>query len=285
MKPIELHLYLPFSYWLDRDPETGAPLRRPDERALSVWLRALCTELSSLKEDCADCEVTALRFHGGYLSLLDAEDLSRLLIAVHRSFSLRKDCPVCGLMFPGRLDMEMVAAYGNRHVSPLLFTLPSLSFRECERLGYPVALQALDKTVYFLQNFSVEEWGLQLPIGIPGRDAETWRFLLGQIYHYHPKYLRFASIDPGRAEDPAFAEICAELERHGYHRAAENLFSLADAVPRLLLPLPADAEYVGAGPGAVSRIDGFTVHNTADFEVWCRNCGDWRQLVVKAEPV
>ena len=141
MKPIELHLYLPFSYWLDRDPETGAPLRRPDERALSVWLRALCTELSSLKEDYADCEVTAVRFHGGYLSLLDAEDLSRLLIAVHRSFSLRKDCPVCGLMFPGRLDMEMVAAYGNRHVSPLLFTLPSLSFRECERLGYPVDIK------------------------------------------------------------------------------------------------------------------------------------------------
>ena len=85
--------------------------------------------------------------------------------------------------------------------------------------------------------------------------------------------------------DPAFAEICAELERHGYHRAAENLFSLSDAVPRLLLPLPADAEYVGAGPGAVSRIDGFAVHNTADFETWCRNCGDWRRLVVKAEPV
>ena len=284
MKPIELHLYLPFSYWLERDPETGAPLRRPDERTLAVWLRALCAELTGRKEDFADCEVTAIRFHGGYLSLLDAEDLSRLLIAVHRSFSVQKDCPVCGLMFPGRLDMESIAAYRNHRVSPLLFTLPSLSFRECERLDYPVALQALDKTVYFLQNFAEEEWGLQLPIGIAGRNVETWRFLLGQIYHYHPKYLRFASIDPEQPEDPAFAEICAELERHGYHRAAENLFSLADAVPRLLLPPAADTEYVGAGPGAVSRIDGFTVHSTPDFETWCRSCGDWRKLVVKAEP-
>jgi len=285
MKPIELHLYLPFSYWLDRSPETGAPLQRPEGRTLAACLRALCTELAGMKEDYADCEVTAIRFFGGYLSLLDAEDLDRVLIAVHRSFAVRKDCPVCGLMFPGRLDMEMVALYRNRRVSPLLFTLPSLSFRECERLGYPVALQALDKTVYFLQNFSVDEWGLQLPVGIEGRDAESWRFQLGQIYHYHPKYLRFASIAPDRAEHPAFAEVCRELLTHGYRQAAENVFSLTDAVPLILLPPAENAEYVGAGPGARTRIDGVLARNTADFEAYCRDCGDWRRLVVRAEPV
>ena len=283
MKAIELHLYLPFSYWLARDPETGAPLRKPDARAVAQALQALCAELDSMKEDYADCEVTAIRFRGGYLSLLDAEDLSRLLQRVRRAFRVRKDCPISGPMFPGQLDMQMIALYRDEQVSPLLFELPSLSFRECERLGFPVALQALDKTVYFLENFNEGEWGLRLPIGIEGRDADYWQFLLGQLYHYRPTYLQFFSIAPERAEHPAFAEICAELQTHGYRRAAENVFSLAENVPPLLLDPAPGVEYVGAGLGARSFIDGYRVRNTADPARYFQNCRDYRKLIEKVE--
>lgn len=285
MKPIELHLYLPFSYWLARDPETGAPLRKPDARAVAQALQALCAELDSMKEDYADCEVTAIRVIGGYLSLLDAEELSRLLLRVRRAFRVQKDCPVCGPMFPGQLDMQMIALYRDAHVSPLLFELPSLSFRECERLGFPVALQALDKTVYFLENFNEGEWGLRLPIGIEGRDADYWQFLLGQLYHYRPTYLQFFSLAPDRAEHPAFAEICGELQTHGYRRAAENVYSLSENVPLLLLDPAPGVEFVGAGLGARSFIDGCRVRGTVDPARYFQNCRDWRKLVEQVEEV
>ena len=272
MKPIELHLYLPFSYWLSRDPETGTPLQRPDDARVAEYLQALCMELGSMKEDFEDCEVTAIRFPGGYLSLLDAEDLSRVLIAVHRCFSVRKDCPVCGVMFPGRLDMEMISAYRRHRVSPLLFAVPSLSFRECERLGFPVTMQALDKTVYFLQNFNEDEWGLRLPIGIPGRTESSWRFLLGQLYHYRPKYLRFFCVDPTVTEDPAFAASCGELLTHGYRKAGEYTFSLSETVPLLLLDPAPQGEYVGAGLGARSRIDGFLTRGCPDWNTYKSKC-------------
>ena len=35
MEPILLNVQLPFSYWQERDPETGAPLMRPDGRLLA----------------------------------------------------------------------------------------------------------------------------------------------------------------------------------------------------------------------------------------------------------
>lgn len=283
MKSIELHLYLPFSWWRGMDAETGVRLLRPDEQNVAGYLRLLSRELAGMREEYEDCEVSAIRFRGGYLSLLDADALRQLLALVHRVFTVQRDCPVCGTMFPGQLDMEMISLYHDLHVSPLLFEIPSLSFRECERLGYPVALQALDKTVYFLQNFNVEDWGLLVPIGIPGRTEELWRFLQGQLYHYQPKYIRFFSIAPETAEGPGFALCREELLTHGYSEVSGNCFARSENVPRLLLDPPSGAEYVGAGLGARSRIDGYRVKNTADPERYRRCCGSCRQLVVQVE--
>ncbi len=283
MKPIELHLYLPFSYWLDRDPDSGAPLQRPEERRVAAYLQALCAELGSMREDYDDCEIAAIRFRGGYLSLLDAEELRRLLIAVHRCFAVRKGCPVCGVLFPGRLDMELIAAYRDLRVSPLLFEVPSLSFRECGRLGFPVALQALDRTAYFLGSFGESEWGLRLPIGIAGRTESYWDFVRGQLFHYRPKYLQFFSLTPGMDEGPGFKRLCGELQRSGYRRAAENCFALSESVPLLLLEPGQGSEYVGAGLGARSLIDGYRVQSTADPARYFQNCRDSRSLIERVE--
>ena len=279
MKPIELRIHLPFSYWLDRDPDTGVPLQRPTEQALAEVLRCLAAEMNSMREDFDDCTVTAIRFLGGYLSLPDAEDFKRLLIAVHRSFTVQRDCPIIGTLFPGCLDMEKIALYRDRRVSPLMFEVPSLSFRECEKLGFPVIFQALDKTVYFLESFQEGEWGLRLPIGIPGRTEETWRYIQGQIYHYHPKYLQFFRVDPALAEDPAFDAVCADLQQHGYRRVSDTVYAASDTVPLLLGEPDASAEYVGVGLGAESRIDGYHAKSTCDWDFYRKNAPSYRRLI------
>ena len=285
MKSIELHINLPFSYWLDRDPKTGVRLQRPTEQAVSEVLRCLTAEMNSMREDYDDCMLTAIRFLGGYLSLLDAEDLKRLLIVIHRAFHVQSGCPIIGNMFPGHLDMEKIALYRDRNVSPLMFEVPSLSFRECERLGFPVVFQALDKTVFFLQNFQEGEWGLRLPIGIGGRTEDSWRYVLGQIYHYHPKYLEFFRIDPNLIEEPAFDTICADLQEHGYRRASDTLYAFSDSIP-LLLRVPDEAvEYAGVGPGAESRIDGYLAKSTADWESYRKNAASYRSLITAVKEI
>ena len=285
MKSIELHIHLPFSYWLDRDPETGARLQRPTERTLSEVLRCLAAEMNSMREDYDDCVITAIRFFGGYLSLPDAEDLKGLLAAAHRAFHVQSGCPICGTMFPGHLDMEKIALYRDRHVSPLMFEVPSLSFRECERLGFPIVFQALDKTVYFLQNYQEGEWGLRLPIGIAGRTEESWHYVLGQIYHYHPKYLKFFRIDPDLTEDPAFYAICADLQEHGYRRESDTLYAVSDTVPLLLRAPDAAVEYAGVGPGAESRIDGYLAKSTADWDAYRKNASSYRRLITTVKEI
>ena len=89
MKPIELHLNLPFSYWQEKDPRTGSACIRPEPSTFAVLLRSFYREMAGMKEDYEDCQVTAIRFLGGYLSLFDTEDLEKLFAVIHQCFSVK----------------------------------------------------------------------------------------------------------------------------------------------------------------------------------------------------
>ncbi len=278
MPSIQLTLYLPFSYWLDRDPETGAPLSRPDNAALLPYLRALTRELASLGPDLEGCQVTSLRFAGGYLSLLDPDTLAVLMAAVHRSLALAPDLEISGLAFPGSLDMALLSQYRNYALGPLFFDVPSLSARECQRLGLPNALLALDQSVYLLQNYSMNNFGLTLPLGLPGRDEELWLHLLGQVTHYQPAHVVLVpTAGADFQEHPALSLFQQGLADRGWRPAAPGFYTRASHAPRCAAR---PAAYVGVGLGAPSRLDGFLTQNTGDMAYYLSHSADYRQLII-----
>ncbi len=277
MQSIELTIYLPFSYWLDRDPETGAPLTRPDGGALIPYLRALTRELASLGPDLEGCQATSLRFAGGYLSLLDSDALAALMAAVHRSLALAPDLEISGLAFPGALDMALLSQYRNYALGPLFFDVPSLSAQECRRLGLPNTLLALDQSVYLLQNYSMNNFGLTLPLGLPGRDQGLWLHLLGQITHYQPAHLALVpTAGADFQEHPALSLFQQGLLDRGWRLAAPGFYTRAPHAPRCAAR---PAAYVGVGLGAPSRLDGFLTRNTWDMAYYLSHSADYRQLI------
>lgn len=276
MEPILLNVQLPFSYWLERDPETDAPLVRPDGRLLARYLDALCQEIRSLGEDMDDVTVGAVHFAGGYMSLLSPDEFLAVMAALHRSFRFAKKPQVSGVLFPGSLDMALISVYSDVGVAPLMFEVPSLLARECDRLALPNALQALDQTVFLMQNFGVSDFGLRLPIGIEDRNAGAWRFILGQIRHYQPLCVQFVDVSGGHvAEHPAFGEIKQELAQQGLVERAPNLLC-AGNTPRFAQA----GACLGIGLGAVSQLDGYETRNTTQLDAYMAASGDYRRLIV-----
>ena len=280
MNPVSLNIHLPFSYWLATDPVTGAPLTKPSPRGIALYMRALERELESLGEDLREHEIDSVYFAGGYMSLLDSDEFAALMAAVHRSFRLTKDVQIAGTVFPGSLDMALVSQYHNYGVGPLMFEIPSLLARECERLRLPNALQAMDHTVYLLQSFRTGGFGLRLPIGLPGRDEGIWKHIFGQINHYQPMHVAFFDVSGGAAtEHPAFEETKEALRALGLREVAPLLFTAAKETPRLALA----REFAGVGLGAPSRLDGFFTKNTGDMGVYLARSGNYRDLLVSVE--
>lgn len=280
---IQLNIHLPFSYWQKRDADTGAPLCRPAPVLTDAYFRALEMEIASLGEDLTDVQVSSVCFRGGYMSLAEPEMFRALLCAVHRSFSLREDAEISGVLFPGSLDMARISAYRDCCVGPLMFEVPSLLARECQRQALPNALQALDQTRFLMENFGYSDFGLRLPIGIPGRDEGMWRHILGQINHYQPTHVAFYDISGGACrEHPAFDVVLDALRGQGLREAAPRFFTTAPCAPAIACT---PAAYAGVGLGAQTRLDGFVTRNTQDMNHYIKACADYRQVVVFAQEV
>ncbi len=290
--PLMLDVHLPFSYWRERDLDNGDAALRPQDGLVHAYARALMAEIASLGGDVRDCglAVGGVFFSGGYLGLLDPEDFRDILRAVRRAFAVTQGLRVEAVTAPGSVDMYAASAYLDEGVGALMFEVPTLSARESAELELPNVLQALDKSTFVLASYGAAQPGLRIPADIPGRSAQTWAYLLGQVNHYRPAHVELvggARTDEGRAsfEDGLLAagyrRVGGAPGRTVFTRAAEEpLF------PRLTHGYEqahaAHAPQLGVGLGAESAIDGFWTKNATDMGTYLANATDCRTLIAQA---
>lgn len=327
---VALDIHLPFSYWRERDFDHGDPAGKPNDALVARYTKALMAEIASLGADvgcggetaasqqveaagadagdtgaagtsgtgsAATTDAAAPRrivgsafFSGGYLGLLYPDDFRDILRSVRRNFYVTEGLTVEAATFPGSVDMYAASAYLDEHVGALMFELPTLSARESRDLGLPNALQALDKTLNVLGSYGAGEFGLRLPVDVPGRTAETWRYLLGQINHYRPAHVEFVALGTPEEQAAAFADeglagLRGALATRGYREVAPDFMTRADTTPAFVAERMARKaagrghEYLGVGLGAQTLTDGFWTKNTTDLQRYLACGGDYRALI------
>ena len=324
---VALDIHLPFSYWRERDFDHGGPAIRPNDALVARYTKALMAEIASLGADVgcggetagsqqAEAEgadasgpgaadagdagaadaaaprriVGSVFFSGGYLGLLYPDDFRDILRAVRRNFHVTERLAVEAATFPGSVDMYAASAYLDEHVGALMFELPTLSGRESRDLGLPIALQALDKTHNVLGSYGAGEFGLRLPVDVPGRTAETWRYLLGQINHYRPVHVEFVALGTPEEQAAALADeglagLRSALATQGYREVAPDFMTRADTTPAFVAERMArkaagrSHEYLGVGLGAQTLTDGFWTKNTTDLQRYLACSDDYRTLI------
>lgn len=262
---IPLMISLPFSWW-----------RRegifPKKELVSSYRAALMREIRSLGEDLPEACLSSLHFEGGYLGLFSMDDLLELLSCIRGAFSVKEGAPLTGTLFPGSLDMALLSAYQSQHAGPLFFEVPSLLMRECERLNLPNVLQLLSHTRYLLASYRFPDWGLALAGDIPERGEAAWEHIGREILSLQPAHVRFDRFQ--RAE--AFAPCEDLLRKGGYRPLKENFYTRAQLPPHFLFP----EEYLGAGLGAGTRMQGFLTRNTPDLGRYLNSSANYRNLLV-----
>lgn len=280
---IALRVCLPFSWWRTRDAETQMTLIKPEKNGVPAYAAALCREIESLGRDMQEYRVDTLWFDGGYMGLFMPEQLEAILAAAHRSFHLTEDVQISGTVFPGSLDLAMISCYRNHRIGPLMFEMPSLMMRECEQLHLPNALQALDHSLYVMQSFQESDYGLQIAMGIPGRDAGVWRHIVSEALRCSPAHIAFFSLNPEMDEGEGFQLAQTLLHKAGYRQIAPRLLTRAQQEPRYAEVLRGEKPAASVGLGAVSDVDGFVTRNTQNMETYLQQSADYRNLLVSVE--
>lgn len=299
---LALDIHLPFSYWRTRDFDYGDPAMPPRDAIVARYIRMLKAEIASLGDDLAvsqgDDEVVqtggkrrvgSVYFSGGYLGLLHPDDFRDILCAVRRHFAVNGGLVVEAVTSPGSIDMYAASAYLDEEVGTLMFEVPTLSARESRACGVPNVLQALDKTLYVLGSYGAAEFGVRIPVDIPGRTSETWEYLVGQLGHYRPVHIEFVTCGTTEErsacfEDEGLATVRTKLEGRGYRSIAPDFLTRADYVPafvreRIARLNDSGHEYLGVGLGAQTCLDGFWTKNTTDLPRYLSQGADYRNHV------
>ncbi len=252
-----------------------------DETLVRRYTAALCRELDLRK---SAGELTTIYVGGGTPSLLPADCFIAIFDCIGNRFSISPAAEISVEMNPGTVrerTIDMLLSLGvNR------FSLGVQSFRddELKRLGrIHTAGEAL-KTIESLKTLGAGNFSVDLLYGIPGQTMTTWEETLSTTAGLSPSHVSAYELTPEKGT-PLYRGIgSGEIVMPGedlvtgmYGTAIDFLFSRGYeqyeisnyARPgfrcRHNLNYWDRGEYIGAGAGAHSFINGFRFMNAKDI--------------------
>jgi oxygen-independent coproporphyrinogen-3 oxidase len=253
-----------------------------DETLVRRYTAALCRELD-LRKSFAD-ELKTIYVGGGTPSLLPVDCFITVFDCIRDRFSISPAAEISVEMNPGTVRVEttdMLLSLGvNR------FSLGVQSFRDDELKGLGrihTAGEAL-KTIQSLKTAGLENFSVDLLYGIPGQTMTSWEETLSTAAGLSPSHISAYELTPEKGT-PLYREIeSGEITMPGedlvavmYGSAIDFLASMGSeqyeisnyARPgfrcRHNLNYWDRGEYLGAGAGAHSFINGFRFMNAKDI--------------------
>lgn len=145
-------------------------------RFIPGYVDALCQEVKWAGENADSVDsVHTIFFGGGTPSLLNSEQVSRILSTIRGSFQVLSDAEITMEANPGTVTRESIAEYAGAGVNRLSFGMQS---------AHPEDLRTLDRThtfsevldaVKFCRLAGIRHINLDLIFGIPGQTLDRWR--------------------------------------------------------------------------------------------------------------
>ncbi|MDH7568217.1 MAG: radical SAM family heme chaperone HemW [Armatimonadota bacterium] len=258
-----------------------------ERRLVDAYVAAVCQEMEAVAKSytcLGRLEAPTLYLGGGTPSLLDLEDLQRLLEGARKFFHLLPDAEVTVECNPGSVDAAK--AQGLRRLGVNRVTLGVQSFddqllRVLERAHTAAdALQAMTH----LRAAGFDNIGIDVIFGIPGETLADWCNDLRRAVALRPQHLSAygLTIEEGtpfaqwvregrlqRVDDDLEADMfeaaMAAFTAAGYEHYEISNYALPGKRSRHNQIYWRNEPYLGFGPSAVSYIDGVRWGNIASL--------------------
>ena len=272
-EPAGIYVHIPFCVWkcpyCDFYSITDMSLKE-------AFLGALLDEMQIGKEtgffQKTRFSYDTLYIGGGTPSVLDAEQISRIIEAACRSFQILSDAEITIEVNPGTVTPEQLRGYRHAGVNRINIGVQSFQDANLKFLGRIHSAQNAHLAIRQARDAGFENLGLDLIYGIPGQSEKSWLADLHRAVAYRPEHLScyMLTFESGTQMDddrkkgrfcPADEALTARLfettisflEDHGY--AQYEISNFARSVSkrsRHNQKYWTDAPYRGLGPSAHS---------------------------------
>lgn len=152
------------------------------------YIDRLCQEIESYKVN-KRVGVDTVFFGGGTPSLLDPDELSRILSTVRSTFDLTPDAEITMEMNPGTLSEEKVRAYASLGVNRASIGCQSFNENELKILGRIHNSSLIYDAVSIVRSAGITNISFDLMYGIPEQTKDSFAHTLREALSLEPSHL------------------------------------------------------------------------------------------------
>lgn len=249
------------------------------------YMQALEKECASALSLLADYEVRAIRVEGGSPSAVRPDDVARLLRFFRKNLNLSKSFEVSMELLPQTAGTPCMDGMKGGGVNRILLQIPSALDEDLERLGCGFGFDDIQNALAFIGRFCFKDLTVNTCYGISGQDERSFVQSLKMIASCEPETIRLAPYPGVDAAGDACGLASAQevLEKAGYARWSDDLFTKPRYTPRYESALREGVDVFGFGLGAVSRMERVLCTNTEDLNVYLASEGSYGKIVAKVE--
>lgn len=283
-KNLELYIHIPFCV---RKCLYCDFLSAPsDAETRERYVKALLAEIRGRAAEYEGCLVTSVFFGGGTPSLLEGEQLKRLLAAVRSCYRLAEDAEITVEVNPGTADGEKLKAYRTAGVNRLSIGLQSAHNEELKAIGRIHTWEQFLDTFQRAREEGFNNINVDLMSALPGQSLEAYMETLDRVAALvpPPEHISayslileegtplFAEYEKGRLDLPdedterlMYQETKRVLETKGYRRYEISNYAKDGCECRHNCGYWQRRDYLGLGIGAASLTENVRFRNGEDL--------------------
>lgn len=266
-----------------------------DGKTVTEYVEILKKEIQSYKEFAKDYDVSTVFFGGGTPSLLNGEQMAKLMEAIKNTFSIREDVEITMEANPGTVTKTNLAAYIAAGINRISFGLQSAKNEELKMLGRIHTFEEFLESYDMAREAGFQNVNVDLISAIPGQTLISWEETLRAVVDLQPEHISAYSliVEEGTPFEKLYGEGCEKehllpdedeerriyerteeiLKSAGYHRYEISNYAKEGYECRHNLGYWERKEYLGLGLGASSLLNETRFHNTENMEKYLANAG------------
>lgn len=249
--------------------------------------------------------VTSVFLGGGTPTVLEENQIERILNAVKQSFEIDRDAEITIEANPGTVTKAKLKVYRRVGINRISFGLQSVVNEELRMLGRIHTFEEFLESYKLARECGFDNINVDLMSAIPKQTLKSWEETLSKVIKLNPEHISAYSLII--EEGTPFAEVYGEgkereadlpseeeeraiykrteemLKEAGYHRYEISNYAKPQKECRHNLGYWERKNYLGLGLGASSLLDNVRFHNTDQMEKYVRKSAHLEAIRVEKE--
>ncbi len=159
-----------------------------DRGAVERYVRALWLEISNFRSEISN-SIDTIYFGGGTPSLLEPEQIKKILGQISLKFDISNDVEITMEMNPATVTLESLAAYRELGVNRASFGVQTFNDRDLKLLARGHDASDARTTFQLLREAGFDNVSFDLIAGLPGQTMDDWTANLSEAINLSPEHI------------------------------------------------------------------------------------------------